>query len=166
MYSTWTRVNGNEPSNLWVNEVSLMSNEQLRAAILACRENIRGGDTWAPDYAKFVSLANGYDKINYEAAFDRMLKRKPEGDAEYWTAQEVYFNCRCEPTDKAMRRYKSTLDKNLAKEREGKLPPRDVIMIAKHSAKGSVHILMEKNQTPEAKARADAIMERIKRAKT
>ncbi|WRQ13067.1 hypothetical protein [Vibrio phage vB_VpM-pA2SJ1] len=143
-----------------------MTDEQIKTAILKCRENIRAGDVWAPDYAKFVSIANGIDGLDYEQAFDRMIRKKPDGDVEYWADHEVGFKCRTQLAEEAAKTlHRKTLDKYTKRMNDGSLPDRNIKMIAKHSTKGNAHILMEQNETEESRAIAQRILNRVKGAK-
>ena len=159
-------MNGDTPSPLWVTEISLLTDEQLKAAIIKCRENIRAGDVWAPDYAKFVSIANGVDGLDYDQAFDRMIRQRTEGDVEYWANQEVGYRCRTQLSDEAARKlHRKALDKYTKRFNEGSLPDLNVKMISKHSTKSNVHIQMEQNETEESRAIAQRILNRVKGAK-
>ncbi len=121
MYSTWTRVNGSEPSEIWIAEIALLSDQQLRNAILKCREIIRGGDTWAPDYAKFMAIASGRTEVDYFAAFHRCLDKKPEGRVEQWVYENASFNIRSMSHENAERSHRKWMNEAIEKDRRGEL---------------------------------------------
>ena len=121
MYSTWTRVNGAEPSSLWISEIALLEDSQLRSAILKCREAIKTGDTWAPDYAKFMAIASGMTQVDYFAAFNRCLSKKPLGRIEQWVYENAAFNLRSMAHDKAEIAHKKWMNEATEKERKGEL---------------------------------------------
>lgn len=121
MYSTWTRVNGAEPTELWISEIALLEDSQLRSAILKCREMIKAGDTWAPDYARFMSIASGMTQVDYFAAFNRCLSKKPTGRIEQWVYENASYNICRMGHDKAEIAHKKWMNEAIEKERRGEL---------------------------------------------
>jgi len=62
---------------------------------MACRENIRNGDKWAPDFADFMVLVHKQHDVDIDAAFDRMIRReKPVDNIEYNTRADVSYRCK------------------------------------------------------------------------
>ena len=132
----WIKKNGETPSSTWIAEISLLTDAQIRFGILACRENIRNGDKWAPDFADFMGLVHKQADVDIDGAFDRMIrKQEPLDDIEYNTRADVSYRCKTQLSeDKARKLFKDTYIKYQAKVAQGEfIPDKDQQLIASES---------------------------------
>ena len=88
---------------------------------MACREEIRTGNKWAPDFADFMAMVNKSDEADIDGAFDRMIKRDDAIDnIEYNTRQDVGYRCKTQLSEKDARKlFKDTYIKYQQKVRQG-----------------------------------------------
>ncbi|CAM0019413.1 hypothetical protein VPHD171_0044 [Vibrio phage D171] len=113
--------NGEVPSSTWITEIGLLSDEQLRRGVIACRDNIRRGDQWPPDLSGFLALIHGQDETNFDMAYSRMIAKEPEGRIEQWVYEKAAFNLRRESDVIARRNHKRFMKEAIELERLGKL---------------------------------------------
>ncbi|CSB55483.1 Uncharacterised protein [Vibrio cholerae] len=107
-----------------------MSAVEVRKAVSSALLN---GDEWPPSLPEFVSLGQSIE-IDFDEAFKRMIRGKPQGDIEYWATQEVGFECRRYLTqERARSRYRQALKKYSDKAKSGSLPIRNLMQIADKS---------------------------------
>ncbi len=99
----------------------MLDTDQLESAIIKCREIIKLGETWAPDYARFMSIASGMTQVDYFAAFNRCLNKKPSGRIEEWVYENAAFNLRSMSHDRAEVSHRKWMNEAIEKERKGEL---------------------------------------------
>lgn len=122
---TWVREHGEMPSLMWKVALNKQSQLQVKGAVA---EVLKQTITWPPNLPKFIELCNG-PQIDTSEAFNRMIKgRSCNGVAEWQTRQEVAWRCKTQlPEDKARKLFSETLNKNIAKVRNGELVEREII---------------------------------------
>lgn len=118
------------PSSSWITEIGLLSDEQIRKGIIACRDKIRKGDQWPPDLSEFLSLIHDHTDIDYHAAFIRCLSGKPQGKLEQWVYEYDSWNIKRAPHDKAERMHKKFMQEAIEMEKRGALRTNDDILKA------------------------------------
>ncbi|AIW21337.1 hypothetical protein F0267_22235 [Vibrio coralliilyticus] len=107
-----------------------MSISEIRIAV---SKALLRGDAWPPSLPEFVALGDEYE-IDFDEAFDRMIRQKTKGDIEYWANQEVGFSCRRQLNDRDARaKHRKALLKYREKDKQGKLPPRNLVRLADKS---------------------------------
>lgn len=85
---------------------------------------------WPPSVGEFIKMAQDGD-LDFDDAFERMIKRKPHGKVEVWASREVGSRCRKElPQDKARALHRRTLEKFFKREREGLLNDPNVALLS------------------------------------
>jgi len=123
------RERGEQPSNLWVTELSLITNGHLQRGIKRTVSERLG---WPPTLPIFLGLCLDFDTTD---AFNRMINRKPAlDDVEYYTRQECGFQCKRVLDDaKARVLYNKTFVAKLELKRKGRLPVRDQKLLSNKS---------------------------------
>lgn len=111
-------------------EIGILSDQQIRKGIIACRDKIREGDQWPPDLSEFLALINGHTDIYYHAAFIRCLNNEPQGKVEQWVYENAGWNIRTAAHDKAERMHKKFMLEAIKKERQGTLKTNDDMLKA------------------------------------
>lgn len=109
------------PSSIWITEIGLLSDDNVRKGILSCRDKIRSGDQWPPDLAEFLAMIHGQTDVDYQAAFFRMLNKEPDGRIEQWVYENAQFNIRAMSHEKAERAHKKFMIEAHEKDRKGTL---------------------------------------------
>lgn len=101
-----------------------MSAVEVRKAVSSA---LLDGYEWPPSLPEFVGLGQSID-IDFDEAFKRMIRGRPQGDIEYWATQDVGFECRRYLTnEKARGKYRKTLKKYSDKAKAGSLPIRNLM---------------------------------------
>ncbi|MCY9802675.1 hypothetical protein OTK51_04435 [Vibrio scophthalmi] len=99
----------------------MSSNEVRRAVSYLLLE----GDAWPPSLPEFIALGR-QELVDFDEAFDRMIRGKPKSDIEYWATQEVGYLCRSYLNERDARsKYRKVLKKYADKYRAGSLPARN-----------------------------------------
>lgn len=132
-YPAWKQAFGNQETWLaakrtWTKafiENNISTTEQV---ITGLKEARKGDNPFWPSVGQFIKWCDG-PQIDTSAAFDRMIKKKPcNGVAEWQTRQEVGYRCKTQlPEDKARKLFSDTLNKNIAKVRNGELMEREIV---------------------------------------
>lgn len=103
-----------------------MSAAEVRMAV---NQSLTLGDAWPPSLPEFITKGELID-IDYDAAFSRMIRGKPNGDIEYWASQEVGFSCRRHLEEsKARAKHKRAIKKYIEKAKAGTLPARYLMQV-------------------------------------
>lgn len=149
----WTSKNGATPSSIWITEIGLLSDEQIRKGIVSCRDKIRNGDQWPPDLSEFLALIHGHTDIDYHAAFMRCISKEPKGRVELWVYENAGWNIRTASHDKAERTHKKFMLEAMERERNGKLKTNDEMLKALpvNSVKNDNDIAIEKFEEKNGK---------------
>lgn len=122
LYTTkWTKRNGSIANDLWLEALQSISDQQIKLGVDKCKERIFSGNAWAPDLAEFLAMIHGHTDVDYQAAFFRMLNKKPEGRVEQWVYENASFNIRSMAHEKAERAHKKFMLEGFEKERRGEL---------------------------------------------
>lgn len=123
------RERGEQPSNLWVTELSSITNGHLQRGVKRTVSERLG---WPPTLPVFLGLCLDFDTTD---AFNRMINRKPAlDDVEHYTRQECGFQCKRVLDDvKARALYNKTFIAKLELKRKGKLPIRGQKLLSTES---------------------------------
>ena len=115
------RERGEQPSTLWIMELSLITNQHLKRGVSRTISERLG---WPPTLPVFLSLCLDFDTTD---AFKRMIDGvAAKDDVEYYTRADVSFRCKRQlPEDKARNLFDKVFKRKLDLKRQGKLPPRD-----------------------------------------
>lgn len=162
----WTSKNGAAPSSSWITELGILTDEQIRKGIIACRDKIRKGDQWPPDLSEFLALIHGHTDIDYHAAFIRCLNKEPQGRIEQWVYENAGWNIRTSAHDKAERMHKKFIQEAIEREKRGTLKTNDDILKALpvNSVKNDNDIAIERYEEKHGK-KIHPRIERILRSK-
>ena len=126
------------------------------------------GDKWPPDLADFLALIHGQTDTDYQAAFFRLLNRKPEGRVEKWVYENASFNIRALSHDRAERSHKKFMLEGFERERNGTLVlgEEELLALPVHSVKNVNDLAREKFEESGApNPFADRIKNLIKKGK-
>ena len=115
------RERGEQPSTLWIMELSLITNQHLKRGV---GRVLSDRLAWPPSLPQFLSLCLDFDTTD---AFKRMIDGvAAKDDVEYYTRADVSFRCKRQlPEDKARNLFDKVFKRKLDLKRQGKLPPRD-----------------------------------------
>ena len=123
------RERGEQPSTMWVTELSLITDQHLRRGVgRVISERL----AWPPSLPQFLSLCLDFDTTE---AFNRMIKGKAAlDDVEYYTRADVGFRCKKQlPEDKAIKLFDKVFKSKLELKRKGKLPIRNQKLLSSSS---------------------------------
>jgi hypothetical protein len=123
------RERGEQPSSLWVTELSSITDGHLQRGV---KRTVSERLKWPPTLPLFLSLCLDFDTTD---AFNRMINRKPVlDDVEYYTRQDCGFQCKRVLDDvKARALFNKTFIAKLELKRKGKLPIRDQKLLSNES---------------------------------
>ncbi len=125
----WIRERGEQPSSMWITELSLITNNHLERGV---KRTVSERLSWPPSLPEFLSLCLDFDTTD---AFNRMINRKPVlDDVEYFTRQDCGYQCKRVLDDtKARALFNKTFKLKLELKRKGKLPIRDQKLLSAES---------------------------------
>ena len=125
----WMRERGEQPSNMWVTQLSSITNDHLQRGV---NRTVSERLNWPPSLPQFLSLCLDFDTTE---AFNRMINRKAAlDDVEYYTRQAVGYQCKRVLDDtKARNLFNKVFKDKLELKRKGKLPIRDQKLLAAES---------------------------------
>lgn len=122
--------NGAIASNLWMEALQTLTNEQIKLGIDRCKQKIFGGNAWPPDLAEFLALIHGHSEVDYHAAFLRCLSKSPEGRIEQWVYENAGYNIRVSTHEAAERMHKKFMREAIEKDSRGELKLNDEMLKA------------------------------------
>lgn len=126
------------------------------------------GDKWPPDLADFLALIHGQTDTDYQAAFFRLLNRKPEGRVEKWVYENASFNIRALSHEQAERSHKKFMLEGFERERNGTLilGEEELLALPIHSVKNLNDLKREEFEASGVKHKfADRIKNLVKNKK-
>jgi len=128
----WTSKNGLMPSNLWIEALNSLSNDDIKSGLGLCKDRIFQGNEWPVDLSGFLALVYGTDKTEISKAFQRFQngKEKPRNDIEFNVKREVGYMCKQLTYEKSENLYIKTYLKFLEMQRRGEpMPSKDQLLI-------------------------------------
>ena len=160
LYRTkWIRDWGDCPTEMLESLLSKLSAEQIKLGFGECIKMAQSGNEWPPVPIIFISMCK-VAGIDYQGSFDRCIRKEPAKDeAEKRTRQDVGFNVRALPNDKAFRLWKGKYEFYYLQQKEGKLKPIEAPMLTEYSQVKDTDIMRD-NFVPETTASA-RIMDRM-----
>ena len=125
----WMRERGEQPSNMWITELSSITTNHLKRGV---GRTVSERLNWPPSLPQFLSLCLDFDTTD---AYNRMINRKPVlDDVEYFTRRQVGYQCKRVLDDaKARALFNKVFKDKLELKRKGKLPIRDQKLLASES---------------------------------
>jgi hypothetical protein len=168
LYTTkWTKRNGDIASDLWLEALGTLTDEQIQLGMDKCKQKIFKGDYWAPDLSEFLALIHGHSSIDFHSAFLRCLNKNPEGRIEQWVHENAGYNIRVSSNEKAERMHKKYMMEAIDRDNRGDLILNEdrLIGLPQHSVKSVTDLAREKYEAKNGKKlnpRIKAILDKNK----
>ena len=88
----WVTMNGEQPSNEWIEFIGALDIKNLERAFLICRERLAKEIKFPPSLGEFTVLINVRTLSEIDQAFARWIAKKPQGAAEQWVFDKCTWN--------------------------------------------------------------------------
>lgn len=133
LYRTkWIRDWGDTPSETLEQLLGKLSAEQIKQGFAECIKQAQNGSEWPPVPITFISMCKTAG-IDIDGSYERFLYRKPLlNNAEIKTRDQVGFNCRALPDEKARKLWAKNYRANYLLMVEGKLSKDQSIALTEH----------------------------------
>ncbi|MEH0720542.1 MULTISPECIES: hypothetical protein [Vibrio harveyi group] len=118
---SWITVHGATISPAWQSFLTKLSDPQLNRILIICHDRFEQGNRFPPVLGELITQINQRTESECREAYERYLRRKPDGAAEKWVLQSYSWNLKRAVAGRELETYIKYLREADAKERAGHL---------------------------------------------